>query len=74
MIFSIGDYIKGFRRLDASEQKKRLEEFLRTEVDSDKDGLISEEEFRDRYREMNRKYRRQEVEETLRKQDDGKLT
>ena len=65
---------KDFGKLDASEQKKRLEEFLRTEVDSDKDGLISEEELRDRYREMNRKYRRQEVEETLRKQDDGKLT
>ena len=65
--------MKGFKNLDANQQKEKLTKFLKSEVDSNNDGFISEEELRTRFRHTNRMYKRREVEKMIEKKDKSKL-
>ena len=61
-----------FKKLKPEEREKKLDEIVKAEVDTDKDGFVSEDELRARLRLTTRTHRRREVEDTLKYHDDSK--
>ena len=67
-----GDHVDEFKKLKPEEREKKLNEIIRSEIDNDKDGFVSEEELRDRFRKTTRTHRQREVEDTLKYHDESK--
>ena len=68
----LGDYVKGFRDLNKADREAKLQELINNEIDTDKDGFVSVEELREHFRRVSLMYRKREIEDTLKDQDDGK--
>jgi len=58
--------------MEDEDRKKKLDEIVKSEIDTDKDGFVSEEELRNRFKQTTKTHRRHEVEDTLKHHDDNK--
>lgn len=54
------------------EREAKLQELVKNEIDTDKDGGVSVEELREHFRRVSLMYRKRESEDTLKDQDEGK--
>ncbi|EDO49919.1 predicted protein, partial [Nematostella vectensis] len=70
--FYTGDHHKDFKGLSAEETKQKLEQLVKSEVDLDKDGFVTEDELRLRLLNTSRKHRKTEVNSTVTFHDDNK--
>lgn len=69
----LGDHVAEFKKLmEEDDRKKKLDEIVKTEIDTDKDGFVSEDELRARFKQTTKTHRRREVEDTLKHHDDDK--
>lgn len=73
----LGDNHTEFKGLSPEEAKTRLAQLIKDEVDLNKDGFLTEDEIRQRFHVTTKGYRKKEVLDTMKQQDedkDGKIS
>lgn len=69
-----GDNYTEFKGLSPEDAKTKLAQLIKDEVDLNKDGVLTEDEIRQRFHVTTKEYRRKEVMETMKQHDEGKFT
>lgn len=68
---SSGDNYTEFKGLSPEEAKTKLAQLIKDEVDLNKDGVLTEDEIRQRFHVTTKEYRKKEVMETMKQHDEG---
>lgn len=69
----LGDNYTEFKGLSPEDAKTKLAQLIKDEVDLNKDGLLTEDEIRQRFHVTTKGYRKREVMETMKQHDEGKF-
>lgn len=69
----LGDNYTEFKGLSPEDAKTKLAQLIKDEVDLNKDGLLTEDEIRQRFHVTTKEYRKKEVMETMKQHDEGKF-
>lgn len=73
----LGDNYTEFKGLSPEDAKTKLAQLIKDEVDLNKDGVLTEDEIRQRFHVTTKEYRKKEVMETMKQHDedkDGKIS
>ena len=68
---SPGDNYTEFKGLSPEDAKTKLAQLIKDEVDLNKDGVLTEDEIRQRFHVTTKEYRKKEVMETMKQHDEG---
>lgn len=68
----LGDNYTEFKGLSPEEAKTKLAQLIKDEVDLNKDGVLTEDEIRQRLHVTTKEYRKKEVMETMKQHDEDK--
>ncbi|XP_020619505.1 calumenin-like [Orbicella faveolata] len=68
----LGDNYTEFKGLSPEDAKTKLAQLIKDEVDLNKDGLLTEDEIRQRFHVTTKEYRKKEVMETMKQHDEDK--
>lgn len=67
----LGDNYTEFKGLSPEDAKTKLSQLIKDEVDLNKDGVLTEDEIRQRFHVTTKEYRKKEVMETMKQHDEG---
>ncbi|XP_058955296.2 reticulocalbin-2 [Pocillopora verrucosa] len=68
----LGDNYTEFKGLSPEDAKTKLAQLIKDEVDLNKDGVLTEDEIRQRFHVTTKEYRKKEVMETMKQHDEDK--